>query len=544
MNRVVIYARKSTESEDRQVLSIESQVKELTDYAKNMNWQVVDVFSESKSAKAPGREIFNQLYQSIQSQKVSEVLCWKLDRLARNPVDGGALIWAMEENKLKQIHTPQRSFYNSGNDKFWLQLEFGMAKKYVDDLSDNVKRGLKTKVANGWYPSKAPLGYWNDRENKVIKPDPQRFKIIRAMWDLMLTGSYTAPEVLRIGNEKYGLRTKQYKTGGGNPVGMSYIYEMFSNPFYYGAFEYWGRIYPGKHKAMVTKDEFDKVQDLMQREFTTRPKEYEFAYTGLIRCGECGAAITAEHKTNHRYGCKYIYYHCTKRKSGKKCSQKYVQEPALTAQMLTFIDTLAIDEDVLEIPLQIIERQRGSITAKNESIINSLEKRISETNRGLSELLTIKLRKLISDEDFLSKKAELENEIEKLQSQLTRTKQDPEHASERSIEAFKFAATVKDKFKNGSKRKRRSIIGQIGSNLTLTDKKLLIQAKEPFNHFQDFQLAPNTKFPRFEPPEWRSIKHKNQLSYAGFCANLALVDKVRKYFQRRSSFPQNNGTIG
>jgi len=518
MNKLAIYVRKSTESEDRQVLSIESQIRELTDYAKKMNWQVVEIFSESKSAKAPGRVIFNKLYEKIQSDAINELLCWKLDRLARNPVDGGALIWAMEEKKLRYIHTPQRSFLNTGNDKFWLQLEFGMAKKYVDDLSDNVKRGLKTKVENGWYPSKAPLGYLNEKENKTIKPDPERFKIIRAMWDLMLTGSYTPLQILRIASDKYGLRTKFYKSGGGNPIAYSYIYEIFSNPFYYGAFKYWGSIYKGKHKPMITKEEFDKVQALMANDFTTRSKSYEFAYTGLIKCGECGASITAEHKTNHRYGCKYVYYHCTKRKRKKKCTQKYIQEPLLTGQIVSFIDSLSIDKDVLDLALSVIDQQRDSIIAKNEAVITSLQNRITEAERNLTELLTIKLRKLLSDEDFLSKKAELESEMNHLNNQLAKTKRNPNHVSEKSIEVFEVASTIKTKFQNGSKRKRHSILCQISSNLILTDRKLLIEAKEPFNHFQKFQLALHTEKLRFEPRKLCYMKHKNRLNMAGFHA--------------------------
>lgn len=531
MNKVAIYTRKSSESEDRQVLSIESQINELTDYAKKMNWQVVEIFSESKSAKAPGREIFNKLYESIQSDAISELLCWKLDRLARNPIDGGTLIWAMEENKLKQIHTPQRSFCNTGNDKFWLQLEFGMAKKYVDDLSDNVKRGLKTKVENGWYPSKAPLGYLNDKENKTIKPDPERFKIVRALWDLMLTGSYTPPQILRIASEKYGLRTKLYKSGGGNPVAYSYIYDIFSNPFYYGAFRYWGSVYKGKHKPMITQEEFDNVQALMTSDFTTRPKSYEFAYTGLIRCGECGASITAEHKTNHRYGCKYVYYHCTKRK--KKCTQKYIQEPELTGQIVSFINSLSIDKDILDIALSIIDRQRDSIISKNGAVISSLQNRISKADQSLAELLTIKLRKLLSDEDFLSKKAELERELNHLGNQLANTKRNPNYVSEKSVEVFEVVSTMKTKFQNGSKRKRRSILSQVGSNLNLTDKKLLIEAKEPFNHFQKFQLTLRTKNLRFEPRDSSLYNTQSATESDGLCAILALVDNVRTFFNKK-----------
>jgi len=540
MNKVAIYTRKSCESEERQVLSIESQIKELTNYAKKMNWQIVDNYSESKSAKAPGREVFNKLYKSIQSDDISELLCWKLDRLARNPIDGGALIWAMEEKKLKHIHTPQRSFLNTGNDKFWLQLEFGMAKKYVDDLSDNVKRGLKTKIESGWYPSKAPLGYLNDKENKTIKPDPKRFKIVRALWDLMLTGSYTPPQILKIASDKYGLRTKLYKSGGGNPVAYSYIYDMFSNPFYYGSFKYWRSIYKGKHKPMITKVEFDKVQALLAKDFTTRPKSYEFAYTGLIKCGECGASITAEHKTNHRYGFKYVYYHCTKRK--KKCTQKYIQEPELTGQIMSFIDSISIDKDILDIALNVIDGQKDSIIATNEAVIASLQNRISEIERSLTELLTIKLRKLLSDEDFLSRKAELEHELNHLSNQLPNTKKNPSYVSEKSIEIFEAVSMMKTKFQNGSKKKKHSILNQIGSNLTLTDKKLLIEAKEPFNHFQKFQLAHYTKKRQFEPQNLSLHNTQSVIEDNGLCTVLGLVYKVRTFFQKEESYPQSGGS--
>ena len=541
MNNVAIYVRKSSESEDRQVLSIESQTKELADYAKRMNWQIVDTFTESKSAKAPGRPVFNDLYKHIQNDEINELLCWKLDRLARNPVDGGALIWAMEENKLKHIHTPQRSFHNSGNDKFWLQLEFGMAKKYVDDLSDNVKRGLRTKVASGWYPSKAPLGYINNRENNTIQPDPERFRIVRSMWDLMLTGSYTPPQILKIANKKYALRTRLYRSGGGNPVGKSYIYHLFSNPFYYGAFKYSGQLYKGNHKPMVTKAEFRKVQALMSNKSTTRPKNYEFTYTGLIKCGECGASITAEHKTNHRYGCKYVYYHCTKRR--RKCTQQYIEERKLTEQIASFIDSLSIDKDVLHIALTVIERQKDETIEKSKAVISSLKKKINESERDLAELLTIKLRKLLSDEEFTAKKATLESETQSLKSELASIKRSPNYTSERSRQVFEVASAIRTKFQSGSDREKRSIIRQVGSNLVLTDKKLLITAKEPFCYFEKFQLAQDVEISRFEPRNFGLDNTKYGTESTAFRAVRVLVDEVRTFFSRHKTYTQNGGTF-
>jgi len=538
MNHVTIYARKSTESEDRQIMSIESQIKELKDYATRMNWAVDKVFTESKSAKAPGREVFNQLYEEIQNGKISELLCWKLDRLARNPVDGGGLIWAMEEKKLLNIHTPQRSFFNSGNDKFWLQLEFGMAKKYIDDLSDNVKRGLRAKLEKGWYPAQAPLGYLNKLEDHTIIPDPERFSIIRKMWHLMLTGGYTVPQVLDIGNNKYGLRSRQYKTGGGNPIGCSSIYYMFANPFYYGMFEYHGQLYKGKHEPMVTQKEYDKVQSIIHAPVSTRPKQYKFAYTGLIKCGECGASITAEHRTN-RFGSKYIYYHCTKRKT--KCSQKYIEAKELNEQFKSHINMITYDQYLLDYLLKISETQESPIEEENKLVIKNIKKRLSLNEKSQSELLQIKLRKLLNDNEYLDKKNELEKEKYSLEQNLIKATDGYNDANEETIDAFRFMAKLRKSFMEGSIEKKKAVLRQFGSNPILTDKKVLIQAKEPFDNIFNHIKSIRPYNIRFEPLIHGLPYGKNPALGEVVCMVRGLVDEVRTFFYKKHGYSQSDG---
>lgn len=539
MNHVTIYARKSTESEDRQLLSIASQIKELKDYARRMNWVVDRVFTESKSAKAPGREVFNELCDDIQNNKITELLCWKLDRLARNPVDGGALIWAMEKNKLKHIHTPQRSFFNSGNDKFWLQLEFGMAKKYIDDLSDNVKRGLRAKLEKGWYPVQAPLGYLNKLEDHTIIPDPERFSIIRKMWKLMLTGGYTVPQVLDIGNNKYGLRSRQYKTGGGNPIGHSSIYYIFSNPFYYGTFEYRERLYKGKHKPMITKKEYDKVQSIIHAPVSTRPKQYNFTYTGLIKCGECGASVTAEHKTN-RFGSKYIYYHCTKRKT--RCSQKYIEEKELNEQFISYINLVTYDQYLLDYLLKISETQESPIENDNKLVIATLKKRLSLNEKSQSELLQIKLRRLLNDEEYLAKKHEIEKEKISLEQNLKQATDGFGEANNETIDTFRFMTKLRKSFIEGSIEEKKAVLHEIGSNPVLTDKKLQIQAKEPydiiFNHVKS--IKPYNI--RFEPLILGSRKPNNRVLHAVIWQGRGLVDDVRTFFYKKHGYSQSDSS--
>src|SRR5882724_8859132 len=235
MLRYFLYCRKSSESEDRQVLSIESQTTELKRLGDQRGLSIAAILTEARSAKAPGRPVFNEMMQRIYRGEAQGVICWKLDRLARNPIDGGAIIWAIKQHGL-EIITPTQSFRQADDNTILMYIEFGMAQKYIDDLSRNVKRGLGTKVEKGWYPAVAPAGYLNNKakekgEKDIIR-DTERFSIVRQMWDLMLTGLYNPLQILKIANDQWGFRRRQMKRLGGKPLSRSGIYYIFTNQFY------------------------------------------------------------------------------------------------------------------------------------------------------------------------------------------------------------------------------------------------------------------------------------------------------------------------
>ena len=288
MRPYLIYCRKSSEAEDRQVLSIESQTRELEQIVQKLNLPF-EILTESQSAKEPGRPVFNQMMQRIYRGDVAGVICWKLDRLARNPVDGGSIIWAIKQHGIKVI-TPSQTFSREDDNTILMYIEFGMAQKYVDDLSKNTKRGLKTKAENGWHPGIAPVGYLNYTDpitkQKSLVKDEERFPLTRRMWDLMLTGLYMPSRILEIANNEWGFRTRPTRKMGGRPLSRSALYQIFTKPFYYGVFEYpvgSGKLYQGRHEPMVTEAEYERVQKLLGRTGNPRPKTHqEFAFTGLI----------------------------------------------------------------------------------------------------------------------------------------------------------------------------------------------------------------------------------------------------------------------
>jgi len=210
-----LYARKSSSSEDRQVQSIDDQVNRLKKLAIDLNLDIKKIYTEAKSAKKPNnRPIFDEMLQRVEDGEADGILCWQINRLSRNPIDSGKLSWLLQRGVLKSIQTIDRQYLPDDN-VLLFNVESGMANQFIIDLRINTKRGVEGKLQRGWLPSRAPLGYLNDKLEKVITKDPGRFSIVRKMWDLMLTGSYTPPKILEIANNEWGLRTVKYKKEGG-----------------------------------------------------------------------------------------------------------------------------------------------------------------------------------------------------------------------------------------------------------------------------------------------------------------------------------------
>jgi len=422
--------------------------------------------------------------------KIQGIICWKLDRLARNPVDGGNLIWTLEEKAIEEVVTPQRNFTNTGNDKFWMQLEFGMAKKYVDDLSDNVRRGNKTKLEQGWLPGPAPMGYVNDVVARTIKKDPDRFPLVRQMWELMLTGTHSPYQIVDLANEDWGFRTRKTKRLGGKPLAVSTLYKVFGNPFYYGVIRRNNELYQGAHEPMVTKNEFDEVQKILRRNDNPRPKRHEFAFTGLIRCAECGCMVTAEEKVN-QYGSHYTYYHCTKKKRHLNCSQGSIRLEALEKQVVEILNSISISDRFRDWAVGRLKQIHKEETSKRQSVDHSLDKAYRACQKKLDDLVGMHLRKLINDKEFKKHKSDLINEKISLKEKL----RDAEHRADRWLElsekAFIFVNKAKFRFENGSLQDKKQILSCIGSNLLLKDGKLLITAKIPFVFFDKNKPRPS-----------------------------------------------------
>lgn len=343
-----LYARKSTEQDELQALSIESQLKEMTAVAERDGLDVVDVKRESHSAKdSGGRQIYNQLIAEIRRGLYNGILTWAPDRLARNAGDLGAIVDLMDQKALTEICTFAQRFTNSPNDKFLLMILGSQAKLENDNKGENVKRGLRAKAQMGWRPGMPPLGYFHDRgakkgERKVLL-DPERAKIIKEIFEKSANQDYSGREILD------WLNKIKFTTRSGCKMALSRIYTILHEPFYYGKFEYpvgSGILYDGKHTPLITKELFDKAQEQLEIVPRLKPGTKEFFFTRLIKCGTCGAGITAEEKFKKLSGggiARYVYYHCG-RGIDPHCPEKYIREEELIVQLLGLLDKVAIDK--------------------------------------------------------------------------------------------------------------------------------------------------------------------------------------------------------
>ncbi len=455
-----LYARKSTEGEERQQLSIPAQIDELKSYATKEGLVIADTLTESKTAKQPGREIFNQMIARIEKGECQGILSWHPDRLARNAVDAGQIIHFLDTGKLLDLKFPTVLFQNNPQGLFMLSIAFGQSKYYVDSLSENTKRGLRQKVRLGWRPTVASRGYLNDKATKTIIKDPKEWKAIKKVFEFYSQGTHILREAADF------LAKKGVKTPYGNPLKLDAVKRILKNPFYCGLFWYTGELHQGKHEPIISKKLFDMVQEVLKKRSKPQTKQrIPKPFAGFIKCGECGMTITAEIQKGH------IYYRCTKKSKNHQCLQPYVREEELLEQLNHEIKTVSLRTDWGQ---KIFAKLKTEETTLSQSVLSAsltIEEKIKEINQKISFLLDSYLDQIISREDYLLKKAQLVSEKKSLEEQIINLKKRPNDWLERfrdwintALQADKIASNNKNLFE------KRQFFINTRSNLTLKDK--------------------------------------------------------------------------
>ncbi len=479
--RWAIYARKSTESEDRQIQSIGDQIKFFKEIAEHEGLKVVEIIQEAKSAKEPyKRDGFTELTKLIEQGKINGVMAWKMDRLSRNPIDSATIQYFLQKKKLLCVKTAEKNYLPEDN-ALIMSVENGMSTQYIIDLSRNVKRGMKSKAEKGWFPNIPPIGYLNSKTHEkgaeTILTDEKRFLVVRKMWDLMLTGNYTIPKILKIATDEWGLRTPDRKKLGGKPLSISYMYLLFSNIFFTGNFIYNKQLYKGNHKPMITMDEFDRVQVLMGKRGKPRPQKHDFPYTGFITCGGCGACVTAskKHKILKDGTINYhTYYHCTKRKKYIDCKEKPIRLDELEKDVQNLIQKNMISHKFYKLGLETLSQVHELETSKRQEIYETQQRNVEETQKKLDRILGFLIDNTITREQYNTQKEEMEQELQKGKIKLSEVEARAKNWTELTENIVHLAYCGSIAFRDGDVQTKREILNGLGWNHRVESKKLFI----------------------------------------------------------------------
>lgn len=469
----IIYARKSSEDDGKQVQSIENQLRILKEYSEKQELTVVGTVIESKTAAEDGkRREFQTMLNKFRMGEANGLLVTHIDRISRNEIDSGEIAKLLGNGTITHIRTPQRIYSNTPEDLMMLGIEFVFSALYSRKLSVRVKEGIDTKLKKGEYPSFSPLGYLNV-ENGII-PDPDRAHFISLAFELYATGEYSLMDITNI------LYDKGFRSRTSQKVYKGRIQLTLRNPEYYGVIRRKGHLYSGSHQPLISKPLFDKVQKTFER--TTRPQEHthSFPFRDFMTCAECGCKLTATIKKG-----KHTYYYCTNGKG--KCFQhhRYLTDSQVTEafrkQFNLFPSLLQgkIAQLALRVYSEDLRKQgRLDLTAQ-ESLRNQLAL-VARKTEGLLDAL---ISKRISGEVYDKKLKELESEKATLQTQLKNLKvSDVETTLERIEKLIEKAISLPELITSKKDEVKRETLNSVLWNATIKDGEITSrQYKVPYS---------------------------------------------------------------
>jgi len=382
MLKYFIYCRKSSEDEDRQMLSIDAQLSELNAIARQNNVVVVKTFTENKSAKGPGRPVFNEMIRQIEQGEANAILTWKLDRLARNFDDGGKIIGLLQRGVIQEIRAFEKCYLPSDN-VLMIAVELGMANQYIRDLSTNIRRGIREKIRRGVFSGRAPLGYYNEPRLRTIEPDPVMFPKLKRILELFATGNYTLT----------GIQKEMIKTGilgrqSKKPMVISSISHLFDCTFYYGVFLHKGELHQGVHVPMISKKTFDAIQAARIAVAKPRKKRSDkgFLFLDFATCGSCGFCITGERHTK-RSGRQYFYYRCTHKNKKLHCDDRsFVRGDIFAGEVKRNTELVSIPDEWVEKFLARIETWEAQASQTKENKIASLKAELTAVKSKIDRI--------------------------------------------------------------------------------------------------------------------------------------------------------------
>ena len=472
-----IYTRKSTDDKDHQVRSISDQLSELKELALKEQLEVVDVFVEKQTAKIPGRPVFNEMMERMERGEASGILAWHPDRLARNSVDGGKIIYLVDTGIITEMKFPTFWFDPTPQGKFMLSIAFSQSKYYVDNLSENIKRGHRNKVKDGIWPQMPPIGYINVKGAGII-PNEVLAPLVKKAFVAYATGNFTLREV-RDKFNALGLKRER-----GKELAVSNYQKILKNPIYTGLMRYNGEIFEGKHEPIISKKLFDSVQEVMLRKSKPHSKGLKpYLYRGFFRCGECGCFITTETQKGHNY------LRCTKRKN--PCTQKYVREEIITSQIQEELKKVSLPLEWINWMIEENKREQSSEIQSSTLFGDSIKADISLLETKIEKLMSLYLESALSIEEYRDAKNALMGSKQLLKEKFSAFEQKANNRFELTEKFLKLNAELANDQTNEEKL---HLFKKVGSNFEIKDRTVFFEPRGAWKTLLEPTLCGGSSF--------------------------------------------------
>ena len=447
LQKLFIYARKSTDDRDKQVQSIPDQVSELHAFARKNGIYIVEVLVEKQSAKKSGRKVFEAMLGRIAKGEAAGILAWHPDRLARNMTDGAKLVELVEQCDTI-LRFPTYTFENTPHGIFCLTLAFGQSKLYVDNLSENVRRGMRSKARRGVHPSRAPFGYINNRNTNTIDPDPEYAPIVVSLFEKYATGKFT-------------FQCLRFKNRQGKLTPTSNVHWILNNPIYYGLVVWGGETYEGVHTPLITKKLFDKCQAVMeQRGREVRKHDSaQHPFRQLLVCAYCGCSITSSIQKGH------TYYHCTKKKG--KCSGKYVRSERIDEEVRSALQKVSLTPVMSEEIGGKLRELYETETRAGVSRTETLRRDMKHCEEYLDRLLDMSLSGDITRDEYIAKKNTLLDKKAEIREKMRSVSGDGDSWLEPALSVIEQATAIQNITASTDPADLSDFFKEIGLNRTL-----------------------------------------------------------------------------
>jgi site-specific DNA recombinase len=466
-NKYFSYIRKSTDDGWNQKLTLHAQLYEINRFAKANGIRIVNHFEEKRSAKLPGRPVFREMIDRIKKGEATGIISWHPDRLSRNSLEAGELIYLLDIGTIVDFKFPQFWFQNNPQGKYSLYQAFAISKLEIDTLAQRVKTAYEEKARRGDYPTKAPPGYKNDTKKKTVILDGRRAPFVTKAFEMCASGNYTVPQI-RSELTQAGFLTKRRK-----PLSLSKYHMILNHTFYYGIFRFDGEWYKGKHTPIISKNLFELAQKHLKRQERKWSPDFQpFLYRGRMKCAECGATITFEIQKGNGY------LHCTKKRGS--CTQRYMRQELMNNELGNAIREISLPKTSLTALTQSFTRLKGDFSKKVDDEKATLVRALEDLKTRQEQTVELLLKGILSEVEFKDVKRKLVEETATVEGRITQIETQSDNPLEplETLLSRLSEATVLETSKN--EEKKFEFLKKLGSNLKIANRSLQVTWEKPF----------------------------------------------------------------